>query len=93
MSTQLKKSNDVDRNKIPTSGRVINKKRNVEKKIKSSCDEALKKEQNNLPTIFSKRKKLFITIISISVLLVIAGVVLIIGHFQFGWFMKKTIWF
>jgi len=60
MSTQLKKSNDVDRNKIPTSGRVINKKRNVEKKIKSSCDEALKKEQNNLPTIFSKRKKLFI---------------------------------
>ena len=32
MSTQLKKSNDVDRNKIPTSGRVINKKRNVEKK-------------------------------------------------------------
>lgn len=80
MSTQLKKSNDVDRNKIPTSGRVINKKRNVEKKIKSSCDEALKKEQNNLPTIFSKRKKLFITIISISVLLVIAGVVLIIGH-------------
>ena len=90
MSTQLKKSNDVDRNKIPTSGRVINKKRNVEKKIKSSCDEALKKEQNNLPTIFSKRKKLFITIISISVLLVIAGVVLIIGHFQFGWFMKKN---
>ena len=93
MSTQLKKSNDVDRNKIPTSGRVINKKRNVEKKIKSSCDEALKKEHNNLPTIFSKRKKLFITIISISVLLVIAGVVLIIGHFQFGWFMKKTFWF
>ena len=50
----------------------------------------MKKEQNNLPTIFSKRKKLFITIISISVLLVIAGVVLIIGHFQFGWFMKKN---
>ena len=90
MSTQLKKSNDVDRNKIPTSGRVINKKRNVEKKIKSSCDEALKKEQNNLPTIFSKRKKLFITIISLSVLLLIAGVVLMIGHFQFGWFMKKN---
>ena len=32
MSTQLTKSNDFDRNKIPTSGRVINKKEMLKKK-------------------------------------------------------------
>lgn len=90
MSSDLKKSSNIDKNKIPTSGRAINKKRNGVKKIQSSCDEALKKEQKNSTTIFSKRKKLFIIIISISVLLILTGIVLIIGHFRYGWFMKKN---
>ena len=90
MSNQLKKSNDIDGNEIPISARVMIKKRNGEKKIQSKCVEAINKEQNNSPTIFSKRKKLFFIIISISVLLIITAVVLIIGHFQLGWFMKKN---
>ena len=59
MSNQLKKSNDIDGNEIPISARVMIKKRNGEKKIQSKCVEAINKEQNNSPTIFSKRKKLF----------------------------------
>ena len=37
MSSDLKKSSNIDKNKIPTSGRAINKKRNADKKIQSSC--------------------------------------------------------
>ena len=87
MSSELKNSNSIENETIPSSKGIFNK--NIDKQVLSTSDEQLKTESKNSNKI-SKRKKMIIIIISISFLLIIAGLILIIGHFKFDWFMKKN---
>ena len=89
MSKELKNSNEDDI-EIPTSARGINEKKSSEVEIQSTLDKAFNKSQKSSQNNFTKRKKITIIIISIFSLLIIASIILIIGHFKFGWFMKKN---
>ena len=90
MSNKIKDSIDFAK-EIQTSKRAINVARNSDAvKIQSTFDKALKESQNISQNTLNKRKKIAIIIISISALLIITAIILIVGHFKLGWFMKKN---
>ena len=88
MSSESKNSNEIENDTNLSSKRNINK--NIEKQQISTGDEHLKTESKNPSNKFSKRKKIIIITISISLFLIIAALILIIGHFKFDWFTKKN---
>jgi len=91
MSSDLNSSNSIKKEAIPTTKGIFNK--NINNHVISTSDEQLKIEPK-IPSpsnkLFKRKKKLIIILVSISLLLIIAGLILIIGHFKFNWFMKKN---
>ena len=87
MSSELKTTNSIENETIPSSKVIFNK--NLDKQVLSTSNEQIKTKSKSPSNKISK-KKMIIIIISISLFLIITGLILIVGHFRFDWFMKKN---
>lgn len=89
-----KSQNSESKNNILSPGGDINKKRKSLNIIQAKHKKDLvENEPTKEAQIASHKKRILIIIIAIILgFLILAATILIIGHFKFGWFMKKMIW-
>jgi len=87
--------NNESKNNILPPGGDTNKKRKslniIQPKHKKDLEDLVENEPKKEAQIASHKKRNLIIIIAIILgFLILAAIILIIGHFKFGWFMKKN---